>query len=226
MKLQPQGEAQNAWRFRASSEKSKFIHRLVLATIAAGLITLVAGCGAKMAPIHYYDISYPTAVPASPDPLNVTLLVRALYSSHLYHEDRIVYGLVRDEMGAYENERWAEPPTEIMQMALVRGLRASGRFRRVSMMRSDTTGDFLLSGHLYEFNEESVNGLKARLNYDVELRDLKAGKIVWTYAYNHDEPSDGKTVASTVAAMDKNVQLSVQEIQTGREEYFKNHPVP
>jgi hypothetical protein len=49
----------------------------------------------------------------------------------------------------------------------------------------------------------------------VELMDLKLGTAIWRHTYNHDESSSGKTVADLAAAMDKNVQLSVQEIQDG-----------
>jgi hypothetical protein len=44
---------------------------------------------------------------------------------------------------------------------------------------------------------------------------LKLGKAVWQHTYNHDEPTNGKSVADVATAMDKNVQLSVQEIQDG-----------
>ena len=45
--------------------------------------------------------------------------------------------------------------------------------------------------------------------------------IVWTHIYNHDEPAAAKTVPAVVAAMDKNVQRSVQEVQASLEEYFR-----
>jgi len=94
-------------------------------------------------------------------------------------------------------------------------MRSTGRFRTVTVLRSDSSGDFVLTGHLYDFKEVSGNGIVARISFDAELRDLKAGKTVWTYTYNHDEPSNGKDVASLVAAMDRNVRRSVQEVETG-----------
>ena len=48
--------------------------------------------------------------------------------------------------------------------------------------------------------------------------------IVWTHAYNHDEPASAKTVPAVVAAMDKNVQRSVEEVQAGLDEYFRANP--
>ncbi len=186
--------------------------RLPLALAAFAL--LLSACG-HMQPVKYYEISYPAVGPLKQESLNSTLLVRTFSTSHLYREDRIVYGSDAEQMGTYQNERWSEPPNEMLRNALVRELRSTGRFRNVTALRSDSNGDFLLTGHLYDFKEVSGNSIVARINFDVELRDLKAGKTVWTYTYNHDEPSNGKDVAAVVAAMDRNVQRSAQEVESG-----------
>ena len=171
------------------------------------------------------EISYPAVGPLKQEPLNSTLLVRTFSTSHLYREDRIVYGSDSEQMGTYQNERWSEPPNEMLRNALVRELRSTGRFRNVTALRSDSNGDFLLTGHLYDFKEVSGNGIVARINFDVELRDLKAGKTVWTYTYNHDEPSNGKDVTAVVAAMDRNVQRSAQEVEAGIQQALVAYPV-
>jgi ABC-type uncharacterized transport system auxiliary subunit len=129
-------------------------------------------------------------------------------------------------MGTYEYQRWAEPPVEILQNALVRGLRSSGRFHAVYTLRADANGQFILAGHLYDFREVDGNPMAARLSYEVRLRDRKSGAMVWNHTYTHDEPAAEKSVTAFVEAMDKNVQRSVQEVQAGLEEYFGAHPVP
>ena len=182
------------------------------------------GCGSPK-PIRYYEISYPPVGQEKMAALDATLLVRAFSTSHLYREDRIVYGSGSEEMGTYMNERWTEPPSEMLQYALVRELRSTGRFRTVTALRSDSSGDFMLTGHLYDFKEVSGNGLVARLSFDAELRDLKAGKTIWTYAYNHDEPAGSKDVAAVVAAMDKNVQRGVEEVEAGIQQALAAYPV-
>jgi ABC-type uncharacterized transport system auxiliary subunit len=192
---------------------------------AASLCCVALNSCAKAKPVHYYQITYPANVLAAENSLDVTILVRNFLTSHLYREDLIVFSSNSEEMGTYQNQRWAEPPTEMLQNAIVRGLRASGHFRSVMALRSDSQGDFIITGHLYDFKEMDVNGIQAQLNFDVEMRDEKSGRMVWTYAYNHDEPASGKDVAAMTAAMDKNVQRSVQEIQTRLGEYFRNHPL-
>jgi len=87
-----------------------------------------------------------------------------------------VYGGKGEQLGLYENHRWTEPPVELLQDALARGIRTSGHFRAVTTLRSDSSVDFSLTGHLYAFREVSTGGVVARLNFDVELNDLKLAK--------------------------------------------------
>lgn len=187
----------------------------------------LAACGATR-PSKYYQLTIPgdasAGQAADPAPAPVTLLVGNLFAADLYREDRIVYSTAGEQMGTYEYERWAEPPAEMIQEVLLRELRSSGRYRAVFVHRSDTNGDFLLRGRLYDFKEVSENGMVARLKVDFEMRDLKNGATVWTHYYQHDEPVSGKNVPAVVAALDKNVQRAVKEVLEGLDQYFASHP--
>jgi ABC-type uncharacterized transport system auxiliary subunit len=200
-------------------------NNLVATILCIALAVAIAGCGSER-PVKYYQLTYPP-VPATPaqESFNIGLLVRLFQTSHLYREDRIIYGNDSPEMGAYEDHRWAEPPSEMLQDALVRGLRSSGRFSLVNTLRSNSAGDYILTGHLYEFKELTGGTLAARVSYDAELREIKSGKSVWNFTYNHDEPVNGSDVTAVVTAMDKNVQMSVQAVLGGITEYFHSHPV-
>src|SRR5712664_3607436 len=188
------------------------VARGALITAFALLIGLSSGCGAAR-PSKYYQLT----VPADADPIEradevpVTLLLGQLVTSHLYREDRIVYGNGAGRLGTYEYQRWAEPPTEMIQEVLLRELRSSGRYRAVHYRRSNMKGDFALRGNLYDFKEVDGGQMSARVTLELEMRDLKNGATVWTHYYTHDEPSSGKDVPSVVAALDKNVHRGVQE---------------
>jgi len=188
------------------------------------LIFSMSGCGSTR-PIKYYQINLPSAGAAAPDAIDAVLMVRTFDSSHLYLDDKIVYGFDSPEMGTYEYQRWVEPPVGMLQDSLVRGLRASGRFKGVYSLRSDINGNFILGGHLYDFKEVDGSAIVARLSYETRLRDRKTGSTVWSYTYSHDEPVSEKSISAFVQAMDKNVQRSVQEVQTGLEQYFRAHPL-
>jgi len=198
--------------------------------IIVGVLALCAGiasgCGAAR-PSKYYQLTVPgdLAPVADPNPYPVTLLLGALTSSHLYREDHIVYSSGAQNMGTYEYQRWAEPPTEMMDEVLFRQLRASGRYRAVNSMRSNARGDYLLHGRLYDFKEVSGNPLVARVAFELELKDTKTGATVWTHFYGHDEPVRGKDIAAVVAALDHNVQSGIGEMKAGLEQYFAAHPV-
>jgi len=127
-------------------------------------------------------------------------------------------------MGTYEYQRWAEPPTEMVQEVLLRALRSSGRYRAVYAHRSNINGDFLLRGRIYDFKEVSGSSMTARVTVEFEMRDLKAGATVWTHYYQHDEPVYGKDVPAVVAALDRNVQRCVNEVLGSLDEYFAAHP--
>jgi ABC-type uncharacterized transport system auxiliary subunit len=212
------------WLFFATriSNTARERRPLTLFFVLVALLCGQAGCAGR--PIKYYQLTYPQAVPAAPDAINTTILVRPLEGSRLYLDDKIVYGFAGPEMGTYQSQRWAAPPVEILQDSIVRGLRASGRFKAVYTIRTDTNADYVLAGHLYDFKEVDLNPIVARLNYSVRLRNRKTGDIVWNHIYSHDEPASEKTISAFVEAMNKNVQRSVQEIQAGLEEYFSVHP--
>ncbi|HUL35938.1 MAG TPA: ABC-type transport auxiliary lipoprotein family protein [Candidatus Eisenbacteria bacterium] len=187
-----------------------------VASAGAFVAVLAAGCGAPK-PVHYFQLTHPptTAISTAQTPIDAIILVRPLATTHLYRDDRIVYGDNSVELGLYDNNRWSEPPSELLRDALARGLRSSGEFRAVTTLRSEMGIDYYLTGQLYAFREVTGNGIAAKLHYDLELVDVRKGKTVWRHSYDRDEPVSGKTVADVVMAMDKNVHASVQEAQDG-----------
>jgi ABC-type uncharacterized transport system auxiliary subunit len=182
---------------------------------------LLSGCGAAR-PSKYYQLTVPgDAAPAAErSPFPVTLLLGPLRASHLYREDHIVYSSSGENMGTYEYQQWAEPPTEMLVNVLLRELQVSGRYRAVDVLRSNSHGDFTLYGRLYEFKEVSGATLLARLTVDFELRETKTGSIVWTHYYSHDEPVSGKDISAVVAALDRNSQRGMVEVKSSLEQYF------
>lgn len=196
---------------------------MIVFPVALVLATL-SGCGSTR-PIKYYQITYPTAAAPPSEVIDTIVMVRSFEAAHLYLDNKMVYGMDSLEMGTYQYQRWVEPPAEILQDSLVRGLRASGRFKGVYSLRSDINGQFILGGHLYDFKEVDGSAIVARLSYETRLRERKSGATVWSHVYSHDEPASDKSMPAVVQAMDKNVQRSVEEVQAGLDEYFRAHPV-
>ena len=193
---------------------------------AALMLGLLSGCRATR-PSRYYQLTVPADAGAveKADVVPVTLLLGQLTTSHLYREDRIVYGNGAEQLGTYEYQRWAEPPTEMIQEVLLRELRSSGRYRAVHYRRSNMQGDFAIRGRLYDFKEVDGGQMSARVTLELEMRDLKSGATVWTHYYTRDEPASGKDVPALVTALDKNVQRGVKEVVESLDQYFASHPV-
>ncbi len=177
-------------------------------TVAAGVVC--AGCVATR-PVHYYSIepASPPANQARPDGL--VLLVGNIATSEALQDGRIRYRSGANESGAYEFHRWAERPGSMVRTSLVRALRASGKYQRVQEAGSLTTGDYLLMGKLYEFDEVDSASIQTRISLQVQLVDRKTNHSVWDRHLERREPVDGKTVADVVQSLDRNLQHVVSE---------------
>jgi ABC-type uncharacterized transport system auxiliary subunit len=199
--------------------KRKFIFPVLM--LCLGILN---GCGAAR-PSKFYQLTPPSdkAAGADPAPFPVTLLLGPITTSHLYRDDHIVYTSNGEAMGTYEYQRWAEPPSEMISDVLLRELQESERYQHVYSLRSDSRGDYVLRGRLYDFREITGNGLAARVAFEFELRDSKTGTTVWSRSYSHDEPVDGKNVPAVVAALNRNVQSGLSEIIGGLDQYFAGH---
>lgn len=186
---------------------------------------ILNGCGAAR-PSKFYQLTTPsdTATGGDPAPFPVTLLLGPVATSHLYRDDHIVFTSAGEAMGRYEFQRWAEPPSEMINDVLIRELQVSGRYEHVYSLRSNVRGDYVLRGQLYDFREIDGNPFAARVAFEFELRDSKTGTVVWNRYYSHDEPVDGKNVTAVVAAIDRNVQNGLHEVTRGLEQYFSARP--
>lgn len=210
----------------AQSRGTRGASRIICVTISLAAISafLLAGCGAAPRS-KYYQLSVPSGVPTvQASDSQIRLLVGSLSASHLYREDGIVYSRGTEEMGTYQTQRWAEPPTEMIEEVLLRELRSSGHYLAVQPHRSSASGDFLIRGQLYDFKEVDTSSILARVTFDLEMRNLKTGATVWTHYYTHDEPVGGKDVPAVVAALDQNVQRGVKEAAASLDQYFASHP--
>jgi cholesterol transport system auxiliary component len=227
MKASREIEKHPSERLRRGAARMDSSRATLMPFLAAALVVaFLSGCGAAR-PSKYYELTVPgeTSGAQPTDSTAIRLLIGSWTASHLYRDDRIVYGSSGEEMGTYEYERWAEPPAEMIEEVLLRELRASGRYRAVHSRRSNANGDFLIRGRLYDLKEVTGGSILARVTFEVELRDLKTATTVWTHYYTHDEPVNGKSVTNVVSALDKSVQQGVKEVVAGVDQYFAAHPV-
>jgi ABC-type uncharacterized transport system auxiliary subunit len=188
------------------------------------LAIVAAGCGAPR-PVKYYVIdATPAAASSTPAQIPVVLLVGRFTTSHLYRDDRLIYGSGPVQLGTYEYDRWAEPPADMVQNLLIADLRTSGQYRSVSRVSSSARGDYIVRGHLLAMYGVDKPELVARFSLQLELFDPASRATVWTQTYTHDEPVQGKTVANIVEALDRNISTGLQQLSAGITQYFMSHP--
>ena len=198
------------------------MRRLAICTLALGCA--VSGCTSARAP-RYYMISIPhTAPPASAAQFPISLVVGRLYAPHLLRDDRVVYDMGDVELGVDEYHRWAEPPTGMIERLLAEHLRSSGQYLAVQRLTSNTRGDFILRGYLGALNEvDDPAGLKARFTLQLELFDVKQGRVVWSDSFTRDEPVAEKTVKSVVEALQTSVRMGLDQLSASLAQYLSTH---
>ena len=200
------------------------MRRICEAAVILMMMGIAAGCGASR-PIKYYMLDVapaPAVVPSAQFPVN--LLVARIATTHLYRDDRLVYGAGPVELGTYEYHRWAESPADMIQDMLISSLRSTGQYRSVSPIGSNLHGNYIVRGHLHALYEVDKPSIVGRFSVQIELFDPKTDATLWTDTYSHDEPVTGKTVPDVVAALDRNVRAGMQQLTTSIGQYFLSHP--
>jgi ABC-type uncharacterized transport system auxiliary subunit len=212
----------------ASLEVAKMFRRVLLASGLSLALFALSSCGAAR-PSKFYRLEIPdtSAAPAGTPRFQTDLLVGRIVAPHLYRDDRIVYRQGSTQIGTYEYHRWAEPPADSIEGALMHVLRYSGLYRSVQSLRSSARGEYILRGHLHELDEITGSNLVARVDFEVELFSQKSGTVVWSKHYSNDEPVNGKAVPAVVDALNQNLQRGINQVAAGLADYFaKNPPQP
>jgi ABC-type uncharacterized transport system auxiliary subunit len=204
--------------------------RVIVAAALAVALGGIAGCGAAH-PTDYYQLSIPVPaaapVTAAPGAYPVSLLVARFTAPEIYRGDDMVYRSGPNQLGIYEYHRWASSPPEMLEIILARRLRESGRYRSVEVLRSKSSGDFILRGRLFNFDEVDGPPLGARVSFEVDLEDAATGKTLWSQSYAHEQAVEGKggqSVSAVVEALDADVTQGMGEIVAGLDHYFSAHP--
>jgi ABC-type uncharacterized transport system auxiliary subunit len=184
----------------------------------------LAACGAAH-PIYYYSLDPPAITPA-PQRLDASLLIGRIGAPTVYRDTRIVYRTGPNEMGLYQDHRWAETPADLVQEMLLQSLRKSARYRSVQLLASNAQGDYILRGRVERFEEVDEKPVSTRVWLHFSLYDPKQGHTVWSQDYQQDETVNGKEVANVAAALNHNLQQGILQIIAGLEQYVAANPRP
>jgi len=197
--------------------------RLTLAVLAMAALSSCLGGRA----IKYFTVSIPPAPQPAAHAFPVTLLIGRIGAPEILQDQPIVYRSGRNEIGAYQYHMWAEPPAQMVRSVLIRRLQASGRYQSVTRLGGSTQGNFVLRGRLYEFEEVDTGGtILAKVSMEFELIDRSTHESVWNHFYSHTEPVQGKEIPNVVAALDRNLERGLSEVESGVASYFASRMAP
>ncbi len=172
--------------------------------------------------VQYYQLS--TIVkPVAPPETGPVILVGRIATPQALQDGRIRYREGLNEVGAYEYHRWTDPPGILVKDSLIQVLRATGKFKSVQEAASSADGDYAVRGKLLEFSELDGNGIATRVSLDLELREVKTGRLVWNQILTHDDPVQAKKVADVVQSLDRNLQAVLGEAASAISSYVAAH---
>lgn len=178
-----------------------------------------AGCVSGR-PVHYYTLGPPASPPVNQGkPDGLIILVGNITTTQALQDGRIRYRVGANEVGAYEYHRWTDRPGMLLRDAIVRTLRSSGKYQRVLESASAASGDYLIRGKLYEFDEIDNPEIHTRIALQIELIDRKTSHAVWDREFEHEEPASGKNIKDVVQSMDSNLQQVVAGIAAGIDQF-------
>jgi len=197
------------------------IQRRALWLVAASAVLLACGVGR---PVHYYSLSELPPSASDPSPDGPAILVGRIATPQALQDGRVRYRAGANEVGSYEYHRWTDPPGIMVHDALIHSLRASGRYRTVQEAGSSAEGDYILRGKLLEFSEIDSPAVATRVSLDLELREVKTGRLVWNRLLTHDEPSQAKEVRDVVRSLDQNLQQVLKEAAASLGEWARECP--
>lgn len=170
----------------------------------AALSALLAGCALwprPLAPVRYHSIDPPALAPAAPAHARGVLAVRPLASASRYR-DRILCRPKGADVAYRENDRWAEPPAEMVTAALRRALEAAGVAAAVVDDRLLRRSDFVLDGRLTRCDEvHGESAWAAVCEVELLLKQGEDSAVLLATRLTARHEATARSVEAFVAAM-------------------------
>jgi ABC-type uncharacterized transport system auxiliary subunit len=195
------------------------MHRTIRLTLTLLVALSLGGCGSSK-PIRYYTLQIPAAPTLTTNAYPVSLLVANVSAAQIFQDAPIAYRIGVNEIGTYEYSHWEEPPVNLVKRRLIRLLRGSGDYQSVADLGSNSVGQFVLRGRLYDFEEVDSATIAGLVSMEFDLYDRKSGKVLWTHYYSQSEPVQTKEISAVVTALDLNLDRGLKEVVAGLDQYF------
>jgi ABC-type uncharacterized transport system auxiliary subunit len=85
---------------------------------------------------------------------------------------------------------------------------------------SSTTGDYILRGKLFEFDEVDRDTVQTTISLRVDLEDLKTRRVVWDDVFQRDEPVGNRNISEVVQSLDRNLRAVANQTAVGLDRFL------
>jgi len=168
-------------------------------------VLFLISCG-HVPETHYFTIDYPLVSAENANGHGI-LWVKKFDSDYLYSQDKFVYQISDYEVKFDNYRRWVSGPAELLTLQAVAHLRASGAFKRVTMVQPRSRNWLVLSGRIKKF-QENVKGTdhSAQVALWLQVTSVPERKLIWSGLLQQKVPIEGGSEDAILKAMSQAVQ--------------------
>ncbi len=185
--------------------------------LVIGLLIVLAslvGCAGKIRYPNYYVLTVPAAVVnVQPKPILGSVAVREFSAPRYLRGGSIAYRQSPEQLDFYNYDRWADDPRDVVTVAMVREMEASGLFKSVNVFDGRETPECLVTGtidHLEEVDQNSNLSIEVRLS--ARLISLRTGEVLWQDTSSKRTNVDEHSVRVIVAEISRDVGGAVERL--------------
>lgn len=180
---------------------------LLMAGIAAGLAPAACGRPAPVPQDHFYRLELDQPRPiAGGSMLDGSLQVERFAAAGLLKDRAIMHSNGSAEVHAYHYHAWTEVPSTMLQMQMVRYLRAARLSPVVVTPDKRLEPDYILRGHILRLEQRTASPPAGIVELELSLERQRDQRLVWLHSYRQEIPAADASVPAGVAAMSQAVE--------------------
>jgi uncharacterized lipoprotein YmbA len=164
---------------------------------------VLAGCGSVRYP-RSYVLNFPPPAPraALSNGALGPVAIREFRCPEYLCEGRIVYRPGPEEVGFYENHRWAMNPRQAITQYLENGLRTQSLFQSVTVRERGSEAAYVLSGSIQRLEEvDEGRDVHAVCTISAQLVDTRTRSVVWSHTASETVSVEKRDIAGVVSSL-------------------------
>ena len=164
---------------------------------------VLAGCGSVRYPTNYV-LNFPPPAPraALSNGALGPVTIREFRCPEYLCEGRIVYRPAPEEVGFYENHRWAMNPRQAITQYLEDSLHAQSIFKSATVHERGSEAAYVLSGNIERLEEvDEGRDVHAVCTISAQLLDTTTRAVVWSHTASETVSVEKRDIAGVVNSL-------------------------